>query len=168
MILTLLCFRAIQFKLDTNATPQFIGSLTEMVWAQIREFMTFAQGLKNDFEFFLSKDLIWPGWLTDWTLAQFIKSENISLDLESFARYDWRESLDRYSWRRSLPYRSPKSGMREGQQFRPTTLCSLLVVTKVWLLYFVMLLPVSKVAKAIAARPSRGNELLVLNGRRAL
>ena len=61
MILTLLCFRAIQFKLDTNATPQFIGSLTEMVWAQIREFMTFAQGLKNDFEFFLSKDLIWPG-----------------------------------------------------------------------------------------------------------
>ena len=54
-------------KFGANATPQFIGALTEMIWAQIGKY-----------------GRCWDtgdcGGLTHW-------AENISQDLESFSKY---------------------------------------------------------------------------------
>lgn len=62
-------------KLGVNATPQFIGALTEMVWAQI--------GTLPDhliLSRFLSRE--------DKTLTRAASTESTSRDVESFAKYD--------------------------------------------------------------------------------
>lgn len=67
---------------NRNATPQFIGALTELVWTQIGKFyfifLRFARSLRRGcdailFLFFL--------FLT------FITAENVAIDLESFANH---------------------------------------------------------------------------------
>lgn len=68
-----------QLKLDINATPQFIGSLTEMVWAQIRKSIPPACGFYTTSyhkEMFVEDELI-----------SLCFEENVSQDLESFSKY---------------------------------------------------------------------------------
>lgn len=57
-------------KLGVNATPQFIGALTEMVWAQIG----------------MPKSLVNTFCVKELALTDVVKQENVSADLESFAK----------------------------------------------------------------------------------
>jgi centromere protein S len=61
-------------RLNSNATPQFIGALTEMVWAQIGRpsypLSVSFQGLSNTSQL-----------------------ENVAIDLESFARHAGRSTI---------------------------------------------------------------------------
>ena len=58
-------------RLGVNATPHFIGSLTEMVWAQIR---------KRDNYFYT------PLFRSRVAKILALAAENVSQDLESFSR----------------------------------------------------------------------------------
>lgn len=59
---------------DRNATPQFIGALTEMVWTQIGG---------------CSRVAVPPAQLQDLTSG----AENVAIDLESFSRHAGRTSI---------------------------------------------------------------------------
>jgi centromere protein S len=65
-------------RLNANATPQFIGALTEMVWAQI------------------GKESFFFHPLSMWFISLLIPPpppENVAIDLESFARHAGRSTI---------------------------------------------------------------------------
>ncbi|EAA66697.1 hypothetical protein AN0598.2 [Aspergillus nidulans FGSC A4] len=72
-------------KLGVNATPQFIGALTELVWVQIdMEWSAeMASGFNLGLGLFIA--ILCPFYVGKW-LTEVIRIETASQDLESFAK----------------------------------------------------------------------------------
>lgn len=77
-------------KLGVNATPQFIGALTEMVWAQIGKFFSPDFECLCSFVVFIAGDINLPIAIASALVHIFTvtddQTETVSQDLESFAK----------------------------------------------------------------------------------